>query len=84
MAAPKVPQGKNGSNSIEPVLQALYYELKTLPVYATVSVLPAAAGATRGLAYCGNGAAGAPAIVYNDGTAWKVVAALGAVAKATA
>ncbi len=82
MPVPTLPRGQNGSASIEAALQGVYYELKTLPVY-TVAQLPAAASASKGLACVSNGAAGQPCIAYNSGTAWKVVAALGATVAAS-
>lgn len=82
MAAPVTKRGQIGTKSLQDNLQSLYFDLKTLPTY-TVAQLPAPASASKGLAYCSNGAAGQPAIVYNNGTAWKVVATLGATASAT-
>ena len=82
MPAPTLTRGQNGAASLEPVLQAMYAELKALPIY-TVAQLPAAASAPRGLAYVSNGAAGQPCVAYNNGTAWKVVATLGATVAAS-
>ena len=79
MPAPVLHQGQNGTRSLQDVLQSMYYDLRALPTY-TVAQLPTPASNSGALAYCSNGAAGTPAIVYCNGTAWKVVAALGATA----
>ena len=43
----------------------------------------AAANRPGALVYCSNGSAGAACIAYSNGTAWKVVAAIGATVSAT-
>lgn len=82
MPAPVVKRGQNGTKSTQSVLQAMYFDLKSLPIY-TVAQLPAPATAPRGLVYVSNGAAGQPCVAYNNGTAYKVVATLGATVSAS-
>lgn len=48
----------------------------------TVATLPDAAACKNCIAYCSNGSAGSPCLVFSNGTNWKVVA-LGATAAAT-
>jgi hypothetical protein len=74
-----LPLGKVSSKAINDELAALAAAEPELPSY-TVAQLPTPSANAGKLAYCSNGAAGSPGLVYCNGTAWKVVAALGATA----